>query len=158
MTEVDPAYHLYPYKRERIEPKDEISLQNVKNKKEKEMILSQIESQSGSFINQTIVPTHDIPGNFGVRVLETMPTDIREVHIDQHNNIQLGFKCDERPSEIPELLMAPDQNDYLTDEESDEANDFQMKIPVLDDLISQFENDDEVIQKEKAQLKEYVKD
>jgi hypothetical protein len=44
MTEVDPAYHLYPYKRERIEPKDEISLQNVKNKKEKEMILSQIES------------------------------------------------------------------------------------------------------------------
>lgn len=54
--------------------------------------------------------------------------------------------------------MAPDQNDYLTDEESDEANDFQMKIPVLDDLISQFENDDEVIQKEKAQLKEYVKD
>jgi|688.fasta_scaffold1713646_1 hypothetical protein len=33
-----------------------------------------------------------------------------------------------------------------------------MKIPVLDDLISQFENDDEVIQKEKAQLKEYVKD
>lgn len=82
MTEVDPAYHLFPYKRERIEPKDEISLQNVKNKKEKEMILSQIESQSGSFINQTIVPTHDIPGNFGVRVLETMPTDIREVHID----------------------------------------------------------------------------
>ena len=33
-----------------------------------------------------------------------------------------------------------------------------MKIPVLEDLISQFENDDEVIQKEKAQLKEYVKD
>lgn len=38
MTEVDPAYHLYPYKRERIEPKDEISLKNVKNKKELEMI------------------------------------------------------------------------------------------------------------------------
>ena len=46
------------------------------------MILSQIESQSGSFINQTIDPTHDLPGNFGVRVLETMPTDIREVQID----------------------------------------------------------------------------
>jgi hypothetical protein len=38
MTEVDPAYHLYPYKRERIEPKDEIALKNVKNKKDLELV------------------------------------------------------------------------------------------------------------------------
>jgi hypothetical protein len=36
MSEVDPDYHLYPYKRERIEPKDEIALKNVKNKSELE--------------------------------------------------------------------------------------------------------------------------
>ena len=39
-------------------------------------------------------------------------------------------------SVVPELLPKPDQNDYLTDEESDDCANFEVKVPVLDDLIS----------------------
>jgi len=34
------------------------------------------------------------------------------------------------------MLERPDHNDYLTDEESDEAADFEIKIPQLDALIN----------------------
>lgn len=37
---------------------------------------------------------------------------------------------------VPELLPKPDQNDYLTDEESDDCANFEVKVPVLDELIS----------------------
>ena len=40
-------------------------------------------SVGGAFVNQTQVPTYDLPGNFGVRVIETMPTNVRTVVIDQ---------------------------------------------------------------------------
>ena len=58
-------------------------------------------SMAGSFINQTTVPTYDLPGNFGVRVVETMPTDTRVVYIEQHNNVDFGFKCDDRHALVP---------------------------------------------------------
>jgi hypothetical protein len=87
----------------------------------------------------------DLPGNFGIRVIETMPTNIRDVFIEQRSNIDLLYKCDNRPAFIPELLEKPDYNDYLTDEESDEAADFEVKVPELDELINQFEQADEVI-------------
>ena len=64
-----------------------------------------------------------------------MPTNMRAVHIDQHNNIELGQRCDDRNVFMPELLDKPDVNDYLTDEESDEANDFEVKVPSLTELI-----------------------
>jgi hypothetical protein len=43
-------------------------------------------------------------------------------------------------------MEKPDQNDYLTDEESDEAADFEIKVPDLDELITEFEKSDEAIQ------------
>ena len=46
-------------------------------------------------------------------------------------------------------MKKPDTNDYLTDEESDEANDFELKVPELDDLLFKFENDDDVLGKDK---------
>jgi hypothetical protein len=70
-----------------------------------------------------------MPGNFGIRILESMPTNIRDVYIKQLNNIELEYKCDYRREKVPELLPKPDQNDYLTDEESDEAADFEIKVP-----------------------------
>jgi hypothetical protein len=53
-----------------------------------------------------------------------MPTNVRDVFIKQFNNVELEYKCDYRVETVPELLPVPDQNDYLTDEESDDANDF----------------------------------
>jgi hypothetical protein len=43
------------------------------------------------------------------------------------------------------MLEKPDSTDYLTDEESDEAADFEIKVPGLDTLLNQFEDEDEVI-------------
>ena len=74
-----------------------------------------------------------------------MPTNLREVFIDQRSNIPLGYACDDRTAIIPAVLPRPDVNDYLTDEESDEANDFEVKIPELDSLLLQFEAEDETI-------------
>lgn len=64
-----------------------------------------------------------------------MPTNLREVFIDQRSNIPLGYACDDRQTQIPAILVKPDVNDYLTDEESDEANDFEVKVPELDLLL-----------------------
>lgn len=91
------------------------------------------------------MPTYELPGNFGVRVCETMPMNTRTVYIDQLNNMQMGFKCDDRHSFVPPVLEKPDKNDYLTDEESDEANDFELKIPDLTELIDGFEKEDDVV-------------
>lgn len=95
-TEVDPQFNIYPYKRDRIMPKDEIQLRNVKKEAEKTFVMSLSKSISGSFINTLEVPTYDLPGNFGVRIAETMPMNVRNVHIDQRNNIDLGYICDNR--------------------------------------------------------------
>jgi hypothetical protein len=61
---------------------------------------------------------------------------MRTVFIDQRSNMELGYACDNRPSFIPTILEKPDTNDYLTDEESDEAADFEVKVPDLDQLIN----------------------
>ena len=50
--------------------------------------------------------------------------------------MDLGYACDNRPSMIPMILDKPDTNDYLTDEESDEAADFEVKVPELDSLLT----------------------
>lgn len=155
-SEADPTYHLWPAVRERIMPKDEIQLRNVKEDKSQTLMLSK--SMAGSFINQTTVPTYDLPGNFGVRVVETMPTDMRTVYIEQHNNVDFGFKCDDRHALVPYNYEQPDQNDYLTDEDSDDVNDFEVKVPELDELLGQFENEDEIIQNEQQVLKEFKRD
>lgn len=45
------------------------------------------------------------------------------------------------------MLEKADQNDYLTDDESDDAADFEIRVPQLSQLIGQFEKDDEQILK-----------
>jgi hypothetical protein len=59
--------------------------------------------------------------------------------------MKMGFNCDARKALVPELKQRPDKNDYLTDEESDEANDFELKIPELKDLLDQFEKEDDIV-------------
>ena len=107
-------------------------------------------------MNQTDVPSYDLPGNFGVRAIETMPTDQRVVFTSQAKNLDFGAIYDERPVVMPELLDRPDTNDYLTDEESDEATEFEVKVPPLDELVQQFEAEDEIIIKEGLQRKEFL--
>lgn len=69
--------------------------------------------------------------------------------------MQLGFVCDDRHCFIPPKLDIPDSNDYLTDEESDEVNDFEIKVPELDDILNEFEKEDEVIQQHIEKTNEY---
>jgi hypothetical protein len=103
-TEIDPEYSLYPRQRLRIMPKDEIELKNFKNDEGKKFLASMTKSISGAFINNNDVPVHDLPGNFGVRVINTMPTNLREVFIDQKSNIPLGYACDDRQTLVPAIL------------------------------------------------------
>ena len=156
-TEVEPSYYLHPSQRLRIQPKDEIELKNVRKAGETN-IGTISKTVSGSFVNQTEVPSYDLPGNFGVRAIETMPTDQRVVFTAQAKNLDFGAVYDERPVIMPELLERPDTNDYLTDEESDEATEFEVKVPPLDELVQQFEAEDDVIIKEALQHKEFTQD
>ncbi len=50
-------------------------------------------------------------------------------------------------SKIANELSEADKVDYPSDDDSDEEIDFEIEIPVLGDLISQFEKDDIVIAK-----------
>ena len=134
-SEVDAQCLLHPTRRDRIEPKDEIQLRNVKKEEDVNFVNTLSRTISGAIVNTVEVPTYDLPGNFGVRVIEAMPTDLRNVYIEQKNNINVGYVCDSRPALVPNFLEVPDHNDYLTDEESDEAAEFEVKVPALDQLI-----------------------
>ena len=78
-SEVDPDYHLYTYPRNRIEQKDEIMLRNNVGGSVSSYTMNITKTVAGSFINTLDVPTQNLPGNFGVRVIETMPTNLSDV-------------------------------------------------------------------------------
>jgi hypothetical protein len=93
-SEVDPDHHLYPVERPRLMPKDEIemmssrkstmdaSLTKYASKQFPNSLVNASKTVSGAFVNNLQVPTYDLPGNFGARVVESMPTDIRTVYIE----------------------------------------------------------------------------
>lgn len=54
---------------------------------------------------------------------------------------------------VPQLLDAPLNVDYLTDEESDDGNGFSIKIPELNDLVMEFEKDDDSLFKAAESVK-----
>ena len=157
-SEVDPEYKLYPSVKEREEMKDEVMLKNVKKEKDVSFVKSLSKSVSGAFINELEISNQEMPGNFGVRVIETMPTNIRDVFVKQRNNLELQFRCDYRASKVPDLLPKPDQNDYLTDEESEDAAQFEIKVPQLTDLLNQFEATDDSILQFNEKQKQTLKD
>ena len=56
---------------------------------------------------------------------------------------------------IPTIMPNPSKVDYLTDEESEGDNmAFDLKVPSLDDLIVEFEKEDEVLHNAEEQMKE----
>jgi hypothetical protein len=46
---------------------------------------------------------------------------------------------------VPHMLEAPLKVDQLTDDESDDGNGFSIKIPELNDLLMEFEKDDDTL-------------
>jgi len=79
-SEVDPDYALHPsLARHRQDPRDEIMMKNNIGASGGVTVMSMTRSISGAFVNTLDVTTQYLPGNFGVRVIETMPSNISEV-------------------------------------------------------------------------------
>lgn len=78
-TEVDPDYALHTsLPRQRIEPRDEIMLKNNLGGNGV-AIMNMTRSVSGAFVNTLDVATQYLPGNFGIRVIEAMPTNLSDI-------------------------------------------------------------------------------
>jgi hypothetical protein len=60
--------------------------------------------------------------------------------------------------DVPELLEAPQEVDYLTDDESDDGNTFEIPVPELGDLLKEFEGDDDVLAQDEADFKSHLAD
>ena len=103
-------------------------------------------TQGGCFIKSLDIPTSLIPGNFGCRVVDNMmPTNLSVVYKDRRSTLLQNFVCENTSLKVPQPLKQPENTDYLTDEESDEGAGFALKIPQLEDLISEFEFGDDAI-------------
>ena len=103
-------------------------------------------SVGGSYINTIDVVTQYMPGNFGVRVVETMPTNLSEIYRER-KTLPLGVNCLTDQIRVPEMMSQPLKVDYPTDDEEDETKDFALKVPDLADIINEFEKDDDTIYK-----------
>lgn len=167
-TEVDPEYQLYPSARTMVPIRDEIELKKQSIARQlgdkppvvsASYMLGLSKTASGSYVNNLDVPTSLLPGNFGVRVIDTMmPTNLSDVHRDRRSPQVSQFVCENRSWEVPSLLEVPQEVDYLTDDESDEGQDFEVPIPELDDLIKGFEDGDEKIKGDEQGFKEHLAD
>lgn len=87
-----------------------------------------------------------------------MPSDLSIVHKDRKSTLLNNFVCDSDRFNVPNLLRQPKQTDYLTDEESDEGAGFELKVPALKDLITEFELGDDVLNQKETELKSYYAD
>lgn len=167
-TEVDPEYQLYPSNRQMVPVRDEIELKKqsiARQLGDKPPVVSATymlglsKTASGSYVNNLDVPTALLPGNFGVRVVDQMmPTNLSDVHRDRRSTMVQNFVCDNKIWEVPTELEAPNEVDYLTDDESDDGQDFEVPVPDLDEMIQGFEAGDEKIQKEEQEFKEHLQD
>jgi hypothetical protein len=85
----------------------------------------------GSLINTLDVPTQNLPGNFGIRVIEQMPTNLSDIYRPRntvHLNTQVTL---DEHLKLPELMSVPLKVDYPTDEDSDDNVGFSIKVSPL---------------------------
>ncbi len=165
-TEVDPEYQLYPSARTMVPIRDEIELKKQSVARQlgdnppvvsATYMLGLSKTVSGSFVNNLDVPTALLPGNFGVRVIDQMmPTNLSDVHRDRRSTQVENLTCDNRDWTIPEQLEEPLDVDYLTDDESDDGQDFEVPVPELDNLIKGFEDGDEKIQAQQSEWNDHM--
>ena len=122
-------------------------------------MLGMSKTASGSYVNNLDVPTALLPGNFGARVIDNMmPTNLSDVHRDRRSTQIQQFVCESRVWQIPRALEAPLEVDYLTDDESDDGQEFEVPVPELDELIQGFEQGDEQIQKDNETFAQHIVD
>lgn len=168
-SEVDPAFALYPQVRNPLQAKDEIELRMKKlgtnaNQETHPQVsatysLGLAKTVSGSFVNNLDIPTALLPGNFGARVVDgILSTNQSDVYRERKNTHVTSFVCDNSSLQVPALLPAPAKVDYLTDDESDDNAGFELKVPSLDDLIHEFEKEDDMIQKTTEDFKSHLYD
>lgn len=86
-----------------------------------------------------LADNHEMPGNVGIR---TMSFETKSLH-KKRKVVNEGLACDRTLESMPETLTKADQVDYPSDEDSDDEIDFELEIPPLDELVNQFEKDDE---------------
>ena len=87
-----------------------------------------------------------------------MPTNLSDVQRDRRSTQISNFTCDNRPWEVPQILEAPLEVDYLTDDESDDGQEFEVPVPELDELIKGFEDGDDKIQGETEAFNKHLAD
>ena len=92
---------MFPIQRERPFAKDEIELKNPIDDFDQKLINSLSKNITGSLIDQIDVPTFNLPGIFGIKILENMPYNIRDVYLQIHQNKEIGASCDPRLSIVP---------------------------------------------------------
>lgn len=116
-------------------------------------------SVSGAFVNTIDVVTQYLPGNFGIRVIESIPTNLSEIWRERKST-QTGTTALQfmEGYKVPQLLNQPLKVDYLTDEDSDEGSGFSIKIPELADLLIEFEKDDDSLFKAAEGVKQVKAD
>jgi hypothetical protein len=85
-----------------------------------------------------------------------MPSDLHVVHKDRKSTLCNNFICDSDRFTVPNFLKQPNQVDYLTDEESDDGNGFELKVPSLKDLLTEFELGDEVLTGKEMEAKQHA--
>ena len=108
-SEVDPEYFLAPFERHRPEPKDEIMLRNERS----------VAGQTRLLIkNDVNVVTHDLPGYQGFRAIEPMPMFMGDIPLVR----------DQAFEAIPELMNDANPLDCPSEEDSDDATDFNLNV------------------------------
>ncbi len=114
-------------------------------------------SVGGAFINTLDVYTNNLIGNFGYRVVNVMPTDLSIVYRPRQT-LATNFNCGPTAERLPELMQAANEVDYPTDEDSDEDQGFTIKVPALEDLINEFEKDDDVVHNREEHTKAAIEE
>lgn len=107
-------------------------------------------SVGGNIVNTPGMPIAMLPGNFGVRVMDSLVrcNDLSQIFKERKSMQANSFTSEQQYDDtfaVPNMLERPDFQDYLSEEESDSAPTQDMKIPELSELLMEFEKDDEAI-------------
>ena len=71
--------------RPRSDPKDEIMMRNDIGGITSSYTMQISKTVGGSVINSLDISTATLPGNFGIRVIETMPTNLSDIWRERKN-------------------------------------------------------------------------
>ena len=77
VSEADPHFEIYPIEKNRIDARNELTLLNDRSlANEGYTLINLNKTVGGSFLNTLDVETSQLPGNYGIRLIEQLPTEI----------------------------------------------------------------------------------